>query len=106
MYCAVSSLHLNRTQIKRLDSIRRRSAAIIKGQSTETIRLTSIYDLTQSSTRNSQLFLRLPRFKLEVGKNSFKFMGAKNFNDIPQNVRQDFDNVSLFEANLKRFYSK
>ena len=99
MYCAVSNLHLNLTQVKRLDNIRRRSAAILKGQSTATIRLTSIYDLmkiracslvarsikcsedyecfndyftlTQSSTRNSQLLLRLPRFKLEVGKKQF-----------------------------------
>ena len=46
------------------------------------------FTLTQSSTRNSQLLLLLPRFKLEVGKNSFKFMGAKIFNDLPLNVLQ------------------
>ena len=40
-----------------------------------------------NATRNNGTLLRLPAVKLEAGKNSFKFMGAKIFNELPVNIR-------------------
>ena len=41
---------------------------------------------TKASTRNKNLFVHVPKVKLEYGKRSIRFMRAKIFNDI--NIRQ------------------
>ena len=44
----------------------------------------------ENATRNKGKLLRLPPLKLEAGKRSFKFMGARIFNDLPPHVRAAF----------------
>ena len=41
-----------------------------------------------NQTRNKNCLLRLPKIKLEGTKRSFKFIGAKTFNDLPLEVRK------------------
>ena len=41
------------------------------------------FTLMNNNTRNNEVLLRLPKVKLETGKNTFRFMGAKLFNDLP-----------------------
>ena len=42
-------------------------------------------------TRNSNKLLKLPSIKLEFGKKSFRFQGAKIFNDLPLEIRESAD---------------
>ena len=39
------------------------------------------------NTRNRNTLLKLPRVKLEFAKRSFKYMGAKLYNDLTLNIR-------------------
>ena len=39
------------------------------------------------STRMSHLSFQLPRFRCEVGKCSFKYNGAKSWNDLPDHIK-------------------
>ena len=38
------------------------------------------------NTRNRNKLLKLPRVKLEFAKQSFKYMGAISYNDLPLNI--------------------
>jgi hypothetical protein len=57
------------------------------------------------ATRNNGYLLVLPKMKLELGKQSFKYSGAKLFNDLPLSVRKTSTttSTSLFNKNLKEF---
>ena len=50
-----------------------------------------------SNTRNNSYMMVLPKCKLEFGKKSFRFQGAKMFNSLPLKIRKE---ISL--ANFKR----
>ena len=41
----------------------------------------------ENNTRNAKKLLRLPSVKLESTKKSFKFTGAKLYNELPIEVR-------------------
>ena len=41
---------------------------------------------TTFNTRNKNILLRLPKLKLEYGRRSTKYLGAKIFNDLPIEV--------------------
>ena len=45
--------------------------------------------------RNYEALLRLPKAKLGAYKNSFKFMGAKVFNELPLDIR-----INVFKENF------
>ena len=42
---------------------------------------------TTVNTRNKSILLRLPKLKLENGRRSTKYLGAKIFNELPIEVR-------------------
>ena len=45
------------------------------------------FDVMENNTRNAKRLLRLPSVKLESTKKSFKFTGAKLYNELPIEVR-------------------
>ena len=132
MYCAITNLNLTKTQLSRLENINRRAEMIIRGQSTAFIINTKIYDLMKihccsivertlfnqndfecfkdyftlmnNCTRNQEVLLRLPKFKLETGKNTFKFMGAKIFNELPLELRRNIGKNG-FKSKLKIYFN-
>jgi hypothetical protein len=54
------------------------------------------------STRNHGHLVALPKVKLELGKQSFKYSGAKLFNDLPLSIRKA-ESLSLFEKEVSAF---
>ena len=52
-------------------------------------------------TRNNGHLLVLPKFKLELGKQSFLYSGAKLFNDLPLTIR----NSDCFDRKLKEYFN-
>ena len=66
--------------------------------------LNEFYELKVSkiNTRNNGYMVKLPKTKLEYGRLSLKFMGAKSFNDLPLEIRkQCFD--KSFKSSLKSY---
>ena len=66
---------------------------------------------TTVNTRNKYVLLRLPTLKLEYGRRSTKYLGAKIFNDLPIEVRKhcqenDFNSVSVSPTINKDFYKQ
>ena len=113
-YCGILNLSISLTNRDRLNSFTRRAEKIIKHHSNSTIQLQDIhqlyekractivnsilrqefdcnfedyFELLENNTRNRGKLLKLPKVKLEVGKRSFKFMGARTFNSLPVEVR-------------------
>ena len=61
------------------------------------------FEVMSNDTRNSKKLIRLPYFKLESGKKSFKFAGAKEYNSLPIDVRSASSTkefISLFNRTL------
>ena len=52
--------------------------------------MNDFYELKVSkiNTRNNGYMVKLPMTKLEYGRLSLKFMGAKIFNDLPLEIRR------------------
>jgi len=44
-------------------------------------------NLHEMSTRNKNSLLKLPKINLEFGRKSFKYQGAKLYNDLPLTIR-------------------
>ena len=66
--------------------------------------LDEFYELKVSkvNTRNNGYMVKLPKTKLEYGRLSLKFMGAKIFNDLPLGIgKQCFDKSS--KSSLKSY---
>ena len=57
---------------------------------------------TKANTRNKNLFVHVPKVKLEYGKRSFRFMGAKIFNDLPINIRKKYKDTNFKDLLKKR----
>lgn len=55
------------------------------------------------STRNQGYFVELPKVKLEIGKQSFKYCGAKLYNDLPLTIRKA-ESLDLFKREVKAFF--
>ena len=51
-------------------------------------------------TRNKDLFVTIPKVKLEIARSGFFFMGAKLYNLLPKEIRQS--EVDFFKK-LKNF---
>ena len=54
------------------------------------------------ATRNNGYLITLPKFKLELGKQSFKYAGAKLFNDLPLEIRS----AKSFEKSLMEYFNR
>ena len=55
------------------------------------------------NTRNSGILLKLPRVKLEIGRSSFMFAGAKLYNDLPIEIR-NLEDSNVFIHKIKRYF--
>ena len=66
--------------------------------------LNDLYELKVSKiiTRNNGYMVKLPKTKLEYGRLSLKFMGAKIFNDLPLEIRKHCL-VKSFKSSLKSY---
>ena len=56
---------------------------------------------TKPNARNKNLFVHVPKVKLEYGKRSIRFMGAKIFDDLPINIRKKYKDTN-FKDLLKK----
>ena len=55
------------------------------------------------NTRNNNASIKLPRVKLSCAKKAFYFSGAKAYNDLPLNIRNE-KNVGAFRSMLKKHF--
>ena len=58
----------------------------------------------EAKTRNNQCLLKLPRIKTEYARKSFRFMGAKIYNELPIEIRKA-ESFSDYSNLLKRHFS-
>ena len=56
------------------------------------------------ATRNNGYLVELPKTRLELGKRSFKYSGAKIFNELPLDLRKNVFKRS-FAQDLKEFFN-
>lgn len=122
-YCCLTKLQLTQTQQSSLQSIERCASRIIYGPENDkkitpiyqkrnvkaclTVRkcvdenvcspIKSYFELNEHNlrTRNQGCLMKLPKLRLELGKQTFEYSGAKLYNDLPLNIRQ--------EANFSKF---
>ena len=59
---------------------------------------------TKANTRNKKLFVHVPKVRLEYGKQSIRFMGAKIFNDLPINIRKKYKDTNLKDLLKKHMF--
>ena len=60
---------------------------------------------TKANTRNKNLFVHVPKVKLEYGKRSIRFIRAKIFNDLPINIRKKYKDTNFKDLLKKhKFY--
>jgi hypothetical protein len=57
----------------------------------------------QINTRNNNSSLRLPRVKLSCAKKAFYFSGAKAYNNLPINIRNEKNNTTYRKLLKKHF---
>ena len=129
-YCGNIKLLLSNTQQASLKSIEDRASAVIYNRD-NTTKVPSIYNLIKCNacctvrrcldkntcspfkqyfeinghereTRNQNLLLKLPKIKLEKGRQSFSYAGAKLYNDLSRLIRQE-KSFSKFKNTLKNF---
>ena len=106
----IVNLNLNQTQEQKLKSLERRADVLLK---TKTVPIRNAirkqaaqivykclngelcsnfqdyFELNQNkmNTRNNNISVRVPRVKLEFARNSFYFIGAKIYNELPREIR-------------------
>ena len=103
-------LQFTKTQEQRLQSLERRISSIAGRSVPSTINLikkqncvavkrclenNTCYNYTKYfqinehniNTRNNNIMIKLPRYKLEYGKKSFKYVAAKWYNELPIQIR-------------------
>ena len=125
-YCSIVTCHLNKTFKRKIISFEERARNIIfqgnnPAKQIPTIEhlmrkrlcqhvfkcitgdvcenLNNYFDIMTNKTRNKDTLLRLPKIKLESSKKSFRFYGAKCFNELPADVRR----AQSMEDFLKHF---
>ena len=59
----------------------------------------------KTKTRNNQCLLKLPKIKTEYTRKSFRFMGAKIYNDLPIDIRKTESFNDEFIKLLKKRFS-
>ena len=112
-YCSIVTCQTNNTYKEKVKSLEHRARKIIfKNQPTSSELLTvyhlmqkictnvfkclngdsckffeNYFDVMRNATRNNGKLIRIPKFKLEGTKKSFRYYGAKCFNDLPFKAR-------------------
>ena len=123
LYCSLLHLKMTDTQKKSLKSIENRASKLINKCELPSIEdqikkkccvvvrqclngescnpFNDYFEINNHTirTRNQSLLLVLPKVRLEFGKRSFRFMGAKLFNDLPKSVREE-SATSTFKKKL------
>ena len=126
LFNSIIKLNFTQTQLNKLTSLDNRAKFITKDCNIpSTINLVkrnacnivhkSIYGLAYwnfhnyfeklnhgKNTRNNKSLLRLPKIKLEVGRSSFSYMGARLFNDLPLNIRK-LDTHQQFKREIREY---
>jgi len=112
LYSTFIQLQLTNTQQKKFDSIERKAKKVIGGNKNiaglESRRMKKackmvrkclngdtccnfndyfLFNTHEMNTRNKNSLLKLPKINLEFGRKTFKFQGAKLFNDLPSVIR-------------------
>ena len=128
-YCCLLKPVFNQTQTNRIKSFERRTQEIIAAgeplncnvnildcrkrrvcEFIQDVRLVNVkpplndyftVENTKANTRNKNLFVHVPKVKLEYGKRSIRFIGAKIFNDLPINIRKKYKDTN-FKDLLKK----
>ena len=127
-YCCLVKMPLSQTQLSSLRSLEDRAsqiiyskennkkvASIIHQRNTKSCLtvlkcinnktctpMKSYFEINEhnKSTRNQNSLLKLPRLRLELGRQTFSYSGAKIYNDLPTNLRKE-RNFSCFKRALK-----
>lgn len=130
MYSTMISLQLTATQLKKLNSFDNRANKIIGGdvklrklesrmkmQACNVVKkcldgklceqFENYFEINEHSkrTRNRNKLLKLPKIKLEFGRKSFRFQGAKIFNNLPLEIRGN-QNATEFRRGLTAHFNK
>ena len=132
-YCGILQLKLTTTQANRLVFFYDRSIRIIQGKSSTKSAIQSVENVNniracklvrncldreandnfqgyfevqdqEIETRNNLCLLKLPKIRTEYARKSFRFMGAKIYNELPTEIRRTetfYDFVKL----LKKHFS-
>ena len=131
MYCSLLKLTHTKTQISRIDSLERRANKIVFRRAQNNVKFNLInngqrnicsfvhdfikentcepfFDYfnvhkTNRNTRNNGHILSLPKMKLEYGRRSVKYMGAKTFNELPIELRKKVQDKN-FKNILKNYF--
>ena len=88
-YQSTVKITFTNTQKEMLKSLQRRASVIVGHEVPFVIQLihreACILTVNKHSqrTRNSGYLLKMPRVKLELGKNSFKYADSRLYNNIP-----------------------
>ena len=53
----------------------------------------------KKATRNQNHLLKLPKLRLELGRQTFSYTGAKLYNDLPLDLRKQ-SNFNVFKNSL------
>ena len=114
-YCGILCLGTaTNSNIQRFERLKIRETNIISGKTSTNLKIPNIINLwkkractivskviqkhidetffnyfqpLENNTRNKGILMRLPKVKLENGRKSFRFMGAKIFNELPIEIR-------------------
>ena len=57
------------------------------------------------NTRNNNIQVELPSIKLEFARKGFFFMGAKIYNELPAEIRQE-ENLNLFKNKIRNYHKE
>ena len=103
MYSSMISLQLTSTQKRKLQSLSNRAKIIIGGN----VKIKGIENRMMMNACNfvKQCLDELPSIRLEFGKKSFRFQGAKIYNDLPLEIRES-PNAADFRRRLTAHFDK
>ena len=125
-YNSIVNLNFNKTQLNKLKSVDNRAKQIINDQTfCQSSCINSInghacllvrkcldqnicsnflnyftINQTVKVTRNNSTFLTLPKVKLNTARDGFFFMGAKIYNSLPLDIRNE-ENFSTFKEKIR-----
>ena len=132
-YSGILQLKLTDTQHKRLASFHDRSLRTIQGNSNTCEEIQSVTNANKihacklvrkcidkdicdtfqgyfqindhkMQTRNNQCLVKLPKIKTEYARKSFRFMGAKIYNELPVDIRKT-ESFNAYEQHLKHHFT-
>ena len=127
-YCCLVKLSLNKTQLSKLTDFEAKASHIVYGERNEQKIRSIIRERNVKSclmvykcihdevcspmknyfeihkhereTRNQNYLVKLPKLRLELGRQAFSYSGAKLYNDLPLDLRKQ-DNFKDFKNSLR-----